>query len=980
MPSLYASVHNQMLLHFFRNGNSRIINNKRNLYGIKKDGYLIPINLVVQQIPSLIKGVEYVGMLNLINSDAEYIMTNINGVIDGISRRVSKLMGIKSPDIFKQNKVNIQILCPELIKLFHYKKTKTVAKYKEIGGTEINIIIPKYFYDTYTSKHHKKGRGKVNIAKKLKAASYDKYNDLLNQGKIQFEINKKKFLDSDEYLRGEKKLKFRCEVQDQCFYVERGIYIYIYINIYIYIYNIDNKVLELKLFKLVGGSLRQGEEVKDESTIRLEVDEKDSFIVENDKRAVANAFKTDQRKISTFYNYVLAESNTIKNERLLSESREKLNTSTIKDPFAIESILKFSKISDPALISSTIAQLNDMAFKYPVSPKLETKLVDEGEISPLLPSDDEGSFLGKVFVYDRGSTRGAGDVEATWGNTSPRTDPIISEDVDLGIISGGSELGCNSEGGHRQPLKNLGDELKTRWSKSSRKVDHRNKKDIIAFSAGGSLPSHGSKKAISHNISKGKSNESIVEENKESEISVSFDINSEGERNMFDDNLIGLKNKQAECNPFEEIMGREPDVIENKELSSVSHSDFDLDELEEENILQDIHSQIFTEDSKRSKASYTQSEPPPYLEEFQGFGDLLLEKNERMNSFPANDLLVEIVEEVQSSHKESSDSNTSSESEKDLSGKRSNTPHGIQAKLSVDKSESERVQKTTKSVDRVDNNKMRRTSILVDKMQCQLGISPKRIIVGISEEEKEVLFPRGPQFSPGFPPPGQYKKYLSEEDMSVGEYAECQRLLKQTHRRIITHPDTLPLKYQPSIQESSIGDDEIRLRKSFLALAIEQQKEIEKIQSSPNDQPSENSNSSHNKKSDKDESNIVESGTTGRNKDDVASSVNSNSTSATLRGYSSINEALKEQYIPNYVNNIKIFVFLIFLSLIIASSIVIFNIIYNLIICLGVSLGYQASLYWNLDIHVKTIPDSELRISHITDINLGLTQLTLIAR
>ena len=169
----------------------------------------------------------------------------------------------------------------------------------------------------------------------------------------------------------------------------------------------------------------------------------------------------------------------------------------------------------------------------------------------------------------------------------------------------------------------------------------------------------------------------------------------------------------------------------------------------------------------------------------------------------------------------------------------------------------------------------------------------------------------------------RYSPDISEYEMSISEYENLQRLMSQRHKRIINDPITIPQERTPSLDFSDIDEDERKLRKSFYMLYAEQQKEIDRLQSaSPDDENSQSSSKSDGIK-ENDQGLLTKKPSEKSSKDigDITSSINSNSTAATIRGYSSINDALKEKYVPSYIEKMKIFFTVIIISLIALSSI-----------------------------------------------------------
>ena len=90
-------------------------------------------------------------MIKPIQSEYEYLLTDMAGVIDSFSKGVTGLLGL-APSIFKDkdSQINIQLLAPELISFFVdiYKKGGKGAgksKFRELGGDQMTLIVPKDF-------------------------------------------------------------------------------------------------------------------------------------------------------------------------------------------------------------------------------------------------------------------------------------------------------------------------------------------------------------------------------------------------------------------------------------------------------------------------------------------------------------------------------------------------------------------------------------------------------------------------------------------------------------------------------------------------------------------------------------------------------------------------------------------------------------------------------------------------------------------
>lgn len=64
MPSEIGKVHRKLMLRFFDNTNSSVLNKMRELYAIDKDGFLLPVILLTKLLPSLRNGLKLIGMIN----------------------------------------------------------------------------------------------------------------------------------------------------------------------------------------------------------------------------------------------------------------------------------------------------------------------------------------------------------------------------------------------------------------------------------------------------------------------------------------------------------------------------------------------------------------------------------------------------------------------------------------------------------------------------------------------------------------------------------------------------------------------------------------------------------------------------------------------------------------------------------------------------------------------------------------------------
>jgi len=77
-------------------------------------------------------------MLKPLFSDYEYILTDMDGIIDSFSKKITGMLGLP-PNLLKDkdSQINIQILAPELIPFFIETQSKgrvAKSKFRDVGG------------------------------------------------------------------------------------------------------------------------------------------------------------------------------------------------------------------------------------------------------------------------------------------------------------------------------------------------------------------------------------------------------------------------------------------------------------------------------------------------------------------------------------------------------------------------------------------------------------------------------------------------------------------------------------------------------------------------------------------------------------------------------------------------------------------------------------------------------------------------------
>lgn len=246
MPSIFAKRHNDFLEKFFKTGYKTVFNKEREFYGLHRNGFCFHIKMLLKQMPSLEEGIQYVGMLRQTQSDADYIITDLKGVVDSFSSGVTSMLNLPIA-LFKDSDINIQILAPDLISVFSIDKKKMLLeKYKEIGGQRLTFYVPKDFASQVQSETKKNARDIAKTAntkvspspKKGKVPIFRDFNKDLNKhnGIAKSQVSTQQLLQSPEYKECESKQSIKCEIQDPSYGEEHK----------------DIEPLKLRVFKLTG--------------------------------------------------------------------------------------------------------------------------------------------------------------------------------------------------------------------------------------------------------------------------------------------------------------------------------------------------------------------------------------------------------------------------------------------------------------------------------------------------------------------------------------------------------------------------------------------------------------------------------------------------------------------------------------------------------------------------------------------------------
>ena len=223
MPTLFANKHKDFLETYFKTGKTKTINKEKLLFALHRNGYCFPIKLMVKQIPNLTEGIQYVGMIRQFQSDHQYIITDTKGVIDSFSEGISNILQLSSA-FFKDNQINIQVIAPELMKVFDdiEKKRGISEKFKESGGQKLTFIVPRDFASLSQVENKKLTKdGKSKHDKSLDASKdnrnpiFKDFNKALNKSNgIAKQFSIKKIMQTPEYQNYEVKQTVKCEIND----------------------------------------------------------------------------------------------------------------------------------------------------------------------------------------------------------------------------------------------------------------------------------------------------------------------------------------------------------------------------------------------------------------------------------------------------------------------------------------------------------------------------------------------------------------------------------------------------------------------------------------------------------------------------------------------------------------------------------------------------------------------------------------------
>ena len=246
MPKIIGRSHDRFMNEYIEIGKAHILGNYNHMFGRQKAGFNMKISLLVQQIPSLNSGTQFVGMMRKLTEKYDYIITDQCGIIDSVSLDLNRLLNFPSSNILQFNQINIRLLFPYLITLMNKRCTKISEiydKYKlEKEGLLMNLYIPDLFFEAFGAAQKK---GKLNssyisdeddmgslISSPVLHASFIKYNNLFN-AEANYNFMPKSLLDLDEYQSPISRFKLKVKLEQYVLPFQKGnFHCFIYLSIY----------------------------------------------------------------------------------------------------------------------------------------------------------------------------------------------------------------------------------------------------------------------------------------------------------------------------------------------------------------------------------------------------------------------------------------------------------------------------------------------------------------------------------------------------------------------------------------------------------------------------------------------------------------------------------------------------------------------------------------------------------------------------
>lgn len=220
IPNIFARKHHAFMENYFATGHTRILDKKRSLFALHKNGCCFQIMLFVRPIFNHSSdALQYIGMLSSTQSDAEYILTDMNGVIDSMSQGIMAKLRLKPKLLHRFSGVNVQVLAPDLMYSYQDGNSSRGQKYKKVGGDVMLLVVP-----TNVRKilHDVSGSQTKKMSSKFVDMSIEQiYANLFGKSRKQI-TTPAEIYQSREYLASTLKVRVNCEIRDMVFSLGRN--------------------------------------------------------------------------------------------------------------------------------------------------------------------------------------------------------------------------------------------------------------------------------------------------------------------------------------------------------------------------------------------------------------------------------------------------------------------------------------------------------------------------------------------------------------------------------------------------------------------------------------------------------------------------------------------------------------------------------------------------------------------------------------
>ncbi len=112
MPPLIGHRHQKLMETYYKTAVARANGGHFPTFGMDRDGYLIPLQLVKKQFYSLRMGMIYIGAIDTVplTDDEQFIIMDSEGLVGGMTRQIAKRLKL-SPTVVSDKKLNIKRLC-----------------------------------------------------------------------------------------------------------------------------------------------------------------------------------------------------------------------------------------------------------------------------------------------------------------------------------------------------------------------------------------------------------------------------------------------------------------------------------------------------------------------------------------------------------------------------------------------------------------------------------------------------------------------------------------------------------------------------------------------------------------------------------------------------------------------------------------------------------------------------------------------------